>query len=144
MAGGPGFEIPKKILDVMRLFRHKRLGKGIGKALNGPAASIHEGSVENVLRGIRDKEKQSALYVNLLDTGAVETTPETAITISQAEEADKIAWNFIFFLSEIISTGTSANYFYTKVVWDLQKMFSDPQKINEFNNIIRCGVEGKR
>lgn len=116
MCGENGFETPDKILDVVRLFKNGRF-KDRRKTLKD---IVLEESVDSIARGARDGEKQSGLYVNLTDRGLIATIPDIKITAELAEFEYKIAWGFIFFLSEIISTGKSANYFYGKIVEELK------------------------
>lgn len=116
MCGETGFETPEKILGVVRLFKNGRF-KGRKNTIK---ASVLEESIDSIACGARDIEKQSGIYVNLTDRGLIATIPDMKITAEQAEFEYKIAWGFIFFLSEIISTGTSVNYFYGRIVEELK------------------------
>jgi AbiV family abortive infection protein len=123
-----GFKMPEKMLDVISILRHKRFGKGAGELKKIWNEAVYEESVDGVIRGIRDEQKQGALYVNLCNDGKVVTTPETKIVASQAEAECAMAWRFIYFLGEIFPTGNLDNYFYAKIVARLKEIYSSPEK----------------
>lgn len=118
------FFFPKKISDALHILRYEKIGRWESSTWFWEEDPIYDKTAQDIAEGIKDREKQQSLYVELSKTGEVASNPKK-ISLEQVKLEYDRARGFLWFLKRSLDEGHLGSH-HQWVMDNFKVLFSEP------------------
>jgi AbiV family abortive infection protein len=117
-------DLSASVVDALNIFRHEKIRKWESNTWVWAEDPDYDKTAVRVAEGMRDVEKQQALYVELTKTGEVSATPEQ-VTEQQADEEYDRGRRFDSCVRGLLCSETTGAWDYDRVEQCIKLLFSE-------------------